>query len=145
MARLIARDRISLHTVAATKLGAVAMGRPPIGKAAMTSTERSRRYRAGLATKPAATKPATKSAHAEPPPRFAATLYDLLSGYTEAITRPELKAHIVELEQERDRYKQTGEHCDAALRQASVHFSRARNNSEKLDAVLEAKDQEIAQ
>jgi hypothetical protein len=33
------------------------MGRPPIGKAAMTSTERSRRYRAGLATKPAATKP----------------------------------------------------------------------------------------
>jgi hypothetical protein len=34
------------------------MGRPPIGKIAMTSTERSRRYRAGLATKPTATKPA---------------------------------------------------------------------------------------
>src|SRR5262245_41627533 len=35
------------------------MGRPPIGKVAMTSTERSRRYRAGLAAKPApATKPA---------------------------------------------------------------------------------------
>jgi hypothetical protein len=33
------------------------MGRPPIGKRAMTSTERSRRYRAGLATKPTATKP----------------------------------------------------------------------------------------
>jgi hypothetical protein len=29
------------------------MGRPPIGKTAMTNTERSRRYRAGLATKPA--------------------------------------------------------------------------------------------
>jgi hypothetical protein len=28
------------------------MGRPPIGKRAMTNTERSRRYRAGLATKP---------------------------------------------------------------------------------------------
>jgi uncharacterized coiled-coil protein SlyX len=36
------------------------MGRPPIGKVAMTSTERSRRYRAGLATKPA-TKPAPAS------------------------------------------------------------------------------------
>jgi hypothetical protein len=31
------------------------MGRPPIGKVAMTATERSRRYRAGLAA-PTATK-----------------------------------------------------------------------------------------
>jgi len=36
------------------------MGRPPIGTKAMTSTERSRRYRAGLATKPA-TKPSPTS------------------------------------------------------------------------------------
>jgi hypothetical protein len=36
------------------------MGRPPIGKVAMTSTERSRRYRAGLTAKPAATKPTQK-------------------------------------------------------------------------------------
>jgi hypothetical protein len=36
------------------------MGRPPIGKVAMTNTERSRRYRAGLAAQPAATKFATK-------------------------------------------------------------------------------------
>src|SRR5262245_35838901 len=33
------------------------MGRPPIGKVAMTSTERSRRRRAGLAANSAATKP----------------------------------------------------------------------------------------
>ena len=33
------------------------MGRPPIGKTAMSATERSRRYRAGLATKPDAAKP----------------------------------------------------------------------------------------
>jgi hypothetical protein len=34
-----------------------AMGRPPIGKVAMTATERSRRYRARLTAGPAATKP----------------------------------------------------------------------------------------
>src|SRR5262245_5160242 len=33
------------------------MGRSPIGKVAMTSTERSRRHRAGLSAQPAATKP----------------------------------------------------------------------------------------
>jgi hypothetical protein len=54
----LATKLVSLHNVAATKLGVHHMGRPPIGKVAMTSTERSRRYRAGLATKPAATKPA---------------------------------------------------------------------------------------
>ena len=38
------------------------MGRPPIGKAAMTSTERSRRHRAGLATKPATKTPPASDA-----------------------------------------------------------------------------------
>jgi hypothetical protein len=46
------------------------MGRPPIGKVAMTSTERSRRYRAGLSTKPAAaTKPAEHATKQEAGPR----------------------------------------------------------------------------
>jgi hypothetical protein len=36
------------------------MGRPPIGKKAMTSTERSRRRRGRMVVKPDATKPATK-------------------------------------------------------------------------------------
>jgi hypothetical protein len=43
------------------------MGRPPIGKIAMTATERSRRYRAGLATKPTpATKPEPIATKPEP-------------------------------------------------------------------------------
>jgi hypothetical protein len=43
------------------------MGRPPIGKVAMTNTERSRRRRAGLATTRAAPKPATKPDAPKPP------------------------------------------------------------------------------
>jgi hypothetical protein len=91
----------------------IAVGRPTIGKLAMTSTERSRRYRAGLAAKPAATKPAEPATKRSPSPGSATTLYDVLSGYTEAVTRPELiaenaqlKARIAELEQERDHYNQ---------------------------------------
>jgi hypothetical protein len=60
------------------------MGRPPIGRRAMTSTERSRRYRAGMA----ATKPATKSAASGSP--------DALAAKDREIAR--LKARIAELE-----------------------------------------------
>jgi ParB family chromosome partitioning protein len=60
------------------------MGRPPIGKVAMTSTERSRRYRAGLTAKPAATKPAEHATKPEPDYRDAEIA--------------QLKAHIIELE-----------------------------------------------
>jgi hypothetical protein len=49
-----ATEILSLH---ATKVGTGRLGRPPVGEVAMSSTERSRRYRAGLATK-SATKPA---------------------------------------------------------------------------------------
>jgi hypothetical protein len=81
----------------------IAMGRPPIGTVAMTSTERSRRRRAALATKPAepatkpsaATKPATKPSPAPDPAKDREIA--------------ELKARIAGLEQERDRYKQMAE------------------------------------
>jgi hypothetical protein len=42
------------------------MGRPPIGKKAMTSTERSRRRRAGMAAKPDATKPSRHATKTDP-------------------------------------------------------------------------------
>jgi hypothetical protein len=42
------------------------MGRPPIGKKAMTSTERSRRRRAGMVAKPDATKPSRHATKPDP-------------------------------------------------------------------------------
>jgi hypothetical protein len=76
------------------------MGRPPIGKVAMTSTERSRRYRAGLASKPA---PATKPAGAATKPKAEPERDDRSAEKDREIAR--LKARNLELELEINRLK----------------------------------------
>jgi len=91
------------------------MGRPPIGKVAMTSTERSRRRRAGLATKPAATKPAEPATKSSPAPdtakdrqsaSFKARIAELEAELIRERAKPATKlaqpddARIVELEAE---------------------------------------------
>jgi hypothetical protein len=131
----------------ARKIRDAEKARPGIVEKTLAAADEPTRARLMRAVEGALTppKPVTprpkKPAHAEP----TVTPYDLLSGYTEAITRPELNARIAELEQERDHYKQMAEHCDAGLRQAGAHLSRARDAFEKLDPILEAKDREIAQ
>jgi hypothetical protein len=92
------------------------MGRPPIGKVAMTNTERSRRYRAGLATKPHATKPATKS-HATKPAEPATKLDPDIAS---------LKARIAELEKERDNRGLKLDYENAALRQEVARLEKLR-------------------
>jgi hypothetical protein len=91
------------------------MGRPPIGKRAMTSTERSRRYRAGLAAKPAATKPAEPATKPEPDrrdadiARLSARIAELEAGTLSTAERQKLETRIRELEAElaRERAKKT--------------------------------------
>jgi hypothetical protein len=65
-AQELQRNATKILSLRATKVGTGRLGRPPVGEVAMSSTERSRRYRAGLATK-SATKPATKPAGAAEP------------------------------------------------------------------------------
>jgi hypothetical protein len=101
------------------------MGRPPIGKVAMTSTERSRRYRAGLAAKPAATKtaePATKpKAEPERDDRSAEKDREIA----------QLKARIAELESERAQR-------DARIRELEPALARAREKHKHSESVLDA-------
>jgi hypothetical protein len=83
------------------------MGRPPIGKVAMTDAERQRRRRERLAAKPDTppfrdkphvTKP-SPATHRQPNPEPQA----------EPAIVAQLKARIAELEQERDRYRHMAE------------------------------------
>jgi hypothetical protein len=82
------------------------MGRPPIGKVAMTNTERSRRRRAALAASPHATKPtepATKPYVTEPPAHATKPGPDPRDAEIARLTREvaQAKARIAELERER--------------------------------------------
>jgi hypothetical protein len=75
------------------------MGRPPIGKRAMTSTERSRRYRAGKTVKP---EPAT-TPQAEP---SAENDQEIVRREREQLRAIRAILRLAEVKRERDHYKQ---------------------------------------
>ena len=115
------------------------MGRPPIGKVAMTNTERSSRYRAGLAAQPAATKFATKPSATKPATKLATKL----SPESEASEDQEiakLKARMRELEAElahaRSRREAEVGRLGAAADTPKHHLPESRGAAVKEDTKL---------
>jgi hypothetical protein len=121
------------------------MGRPPIGKRAMTSTERSRRYRAGKTVKP---EPAP-TPQAEP---SAENDQEIVRREREQLRAIRAILRLTELEQERDRYKQmlegrlaglaTKREKDAALLESIIWLLEHTN--EVMDEMLRVEHIEAA-